>query len=79
MTLTGEWIKDETGALVMKWTAAHAGSPAAPPSMPKLAAFPVIFADDHRTTAAIATVTSHPPAALRRARDVSDDALSLSR
>ena len=82
MTLTCKWIKDEKGALVMKWTGDDNGFPAAKPRMRKLEVLAVIFADNHGNNESIATFKSNPPTAavtLLRAREVSEDAISLSR
>jgi hypothetical protein len=82
MTLTCEWIKDETGALVMKWTGDDDGFPTTRPRMRKLEDFTVIFANNHGNNEEIAKFKSNPPTAavtLLRAREVSEDAISLSR
>ena len=46
MTLTCKWIKDETGALVMKWTGADDEIPTMKPKMRKLTEFTVMFANN---------------------------------
>jgi hypothetical protein len=82
MTLTCEWIKDETGALVMKWTGDDDEFSTIKPRMRKLAEFTVIFANNHGNDEAIAELKSNSSAGavtLRRAHEVSEDAMSLSR
>ena len=82
MTLTCEWIKDEVGTLVMKWTGDDDGFPTTKPRMRKLAEFTVIFANNHGNNEAIAKLKSNSPTGagtLRRAHEVSEDAISLSR
>jgi hypothetical protein len=82
MTLTCEWIKDETGTLVMKWTGDDDGFPTTKPRMRKLEEFTVIFANNHGNSEAIAKFKSSSPTAavtLRGACEVSEDAISLSR
>jgi hypothetical protein len=79
MTHTCTWIKDETGALVMKWTGDDDEFSTMKPRMRKLAQFTVIFADNHGKNEATAKSNSPTGAVtLRRAHEVSEDAISLS-
>ena len=61
MALTCKWIKDETGALVMKWTGDHDEFSTMTPRMRKLAEFTVIFANNHGNNEAIAKFKSNSP------------------
>ena len=82
MALTCKWIKDETGALVMKWTGDRDEFSTMKPRMRKLAEFTVIFANNHGNNEAIAKLKSNSPTGagtLRRAHEVSEDVISLSR
>ena len=82
MTLTCKWIKDETDALVMKWAGDDDEFSTMKPRMRKLAEFTVIFANNHGNNEAIAKFKSNSPTdavTLRRAHEVSEDAISLSR
>ena len=82
MALTCKWIKDETGALVMKWTGDDGEFSTMKPKMRKLTEFTVIFANNHGNNEAIAKFKSNSPTvtvALRRAHEVSEDLISLSR
>jgi hypothetical protein len=82
MTLTCQWIKDETGALVMKWTGDDDEFSTTKPRMRKLTEFAVIFTSNHGSNEAIAKFKSNSPAGavtLWRAREVSEDSISLSR
>ena len=82
MTLTCKWIKDEKGALVMKWTGDDDEFSTMKPELRKLTELTVIFADNHGSNEAIAKFKSNSPTGavtLRRAREVSEDSISLSR
>ena len=82
MTLTCTWIKDETDALVMKWAGDDDEFSTMTPRMRKLAEFTVIFANNHGNNEAIAKLKSNSPTGagtLRRAHEVSEDVISLSR
>ena len=61
MALTCKWIKDETGALVMKWTGDRDEFSTMKPRMRKLAEFTVIFANNHGNNEAIAKLKSNSP------------------
>ena len=81
MTLTCKWIKDERGALVMKWTGNDDEFSTMKPKMRKLAEFTVIFAKNHGYNEAIAKFKGDSPTGsvtLRRAHEVSQDSISLS-
>jgi hypothetical protein len=62
MALTCRWIKDETGALVMKWTGDDEIS-TMKPKMRKLTAFTVMFANNDGDTEVVASFQSHSPIA----------------
>ena len=82
MTLTCKWIKDETGALVIKWTGDDDEFSTTKPKLRKLTEFTVIFADNHGYNEAIAKFKSNSPTGavtLWRAHEVSEDSISLSR
>ena len=82
MTLTCKWIKDETGALVMKWTGDDDEFSTMKPELRKLTELTVIFADNHGSNEAIAKFKSNSPTGevtLWRAHEVSEDSISLSR
>ena len=82
MPLTCKWIKDKTGALVMKWTGAGDEFSTMKPEMGKLTGFTVIFANNHGYNEAIAEFKSNSPTGavtLWRAHEVSVDSISLSR
>jgi len=82
MTLTCKWINDETGALVMKWTGDDGEFSTMKPKMRKLTEFTVIFANNHGNNEAIAKFKSNSPTGTvtpRRAHEVSEDLISLSR
>ena len=82
MTLTCKWIKEETGALVMKWTGGDDEFSTTKPRMRKLAEFTVIITNNHDNNEAIAKFKSNSPTGavtLWRAHEVSEDSISLSR
>ena len=82
MTLTCKWINDETGALVMNWTGDDGEFSTMKPKMRKLTEFTVIFANNHGNNEAIAKFKSNSPTGTvtpRRAHEVSEDLISLSR
>ena len=62
MTLTCKWIKDDTGALVMKWTEDNDEFSTTKPRMRKLTEFTVIFANNYGNNEAIAKFKSNSPA-----------------
>jgi hypothetical protein len=79
MTLTCKWIKDETDALVMKWTGDDGEFSTMMPKMRKFTEFTVIFANNHGNNEAIAKFKSNSPigaVTLRRAHEVSEDSIS---
>jgi hypothetical protein len=82
MTLTCKWIKDETGALVMKWTGDDDEFSTAKPRMRKITELTAIFTNNHGNNEAVATFKSNSPTdpvTLWRAHEVSEDSISLSR
>jgi hypothetical protein len=82
MTLTCKWIKDETDALVMKWAGDDDEFSTMKPRMRKLAELTVIFASNYGNNEPIAkskTISPTGAVTLRRAHEVSEDAISLSR
>ena len=82
MTLTCKWIKEETGALVMKWTGDDDEFSTTKPRMRKFAEFTVIITNNHDNNEAIAKFKSNSPTGavtLWRAHEVSEDSISLAR
>jgi len=82
MTLTCKWIKDETGALVMKWTGADDEIPTMKPKMRKLTEFTVMFANNVGDTEAVANFQNHSPTdavSLWGVREEFGDPVSLPR
>ena len=80
MTLTCKWIKEETGALVMKWTGDDDEFSTTKPRMHKLTEFAIIFTNNHGNNEAIARFQSHPPTgavSLWGVREESGDPISL--
>ena len=63
MTLTCKWIKDETGALVMKWTGDGDEISTMKPKMRRLTEFTVMFANNVGDTGAVANFQSDSPTA----------------
>jgi len=82
MTLTCKWIKDETGALVMKWTGADDEIPTMKSKMRKLTEFTVMFANNVGDTEAVANFQNHSPTgavSLWGVREEFGDPVSLPR
>ena len=82
MTLTCKWIKDETDALVMKWTGDYGEFSTMMPKMRKFTEFTVIITNNHDNNEAIAKFKSNSPTGavtLWRAHEVSEDSISLAR
>jgi hypothetical protein len=72
MTLTCQWVKDETGALIMNWAERDSGVPVMQREMRELTRLTVIFARDDGPAGAAALVQSYwlsGAASLRRARE----------